>query len=230
MKLLVVGGAGTYISSAVAIAKQSGAEVFLIESAKKALDYLKNGNCISHVLFDVDLDIVLFMQSLKEEKINSIVLAYGTSRDAKAAVMAIKAGAKDFIPLPPDEKVIAQIFTSIASKNIKPFIYKSQSMAEILKILNRVSKSDAHILITGESGTGKEVLASYTHYNSNRSEKPFIRLNCAAIPENLLESELFGYEKGAFTGALSRRIGKFEESSGGTLLLDEISEMYRNII
>jgi len=81
------------------------------------------------------------------------------------------------------------------------------------------------VLITGESGTGKEVLARYVHTRSNRSKKPFICVNCAAIPENLLESELFGHEKGAFTGAIARRIGKFEEATGGTLLLDEISEM-----
>src|SRR5690606_22234645 len=81
------------------------------------------------------------------------------------------------------------------------------------------------ILITGESGTGKEVVAKYVHARSKRANKPFISVNCAAIPEALLESELFGHEKGAFTGAIARRIGKFEEASGGTLLLDEISEM-----
>lgn len=225
MKLLVVGEGGSLISSAVLIAKQSGAEVFLINSSREALEYLKNGNCISHVLFDASLDIASFMNSLKKEKISSIVIAYGTNRNPKDAVTAIKAGAKEFIPLPPDEKFIAQIFTSLASRNIKPFVYKSSAISEILRVIDRVSKSDAHILITGESGTGKEVLASYVHHNSSRVEKPFIRVNCAAIPENLLESELFGYEKGAFTGALSRRIGKFEESNSGTLLLDEISEM-----
>src|SRR5690606_18746407 len=83
----------------------------------------------------------------------------------------------------------------------------------------------ASVLITGESGTGKEVLARYVHSRSHRAKKPFISVNCAAIPESLLESELFGHEKGAFTGALARRIGKFEEANGGTLLLDEISEM-----
>jgi len=89
-----------------------------------------------------------------------------------------------------------------------------------------VAPSDASILITGESGTGKEVMARYIHTHSKRASKPFISVNCAAIPENLLESELFGHEKGAFTGAVARRIGKFEEANGGTLLLDEISEMH----
>jgi len=90
---------------------------------------------------------------------------------------------------------------------------------------DQVAASDASILITGESGVGKEVMARYVHKKSRRAERPFISVNCAAIPENLLESELFGHEKGAFTGAVGRRIGKFEEADGGTLLLDEISEM-----
>src|SRR5690606_13122463 len=90
---------------------------------------------------------------------------------------------------------------------------------------DQVARSDASVLITGESGVGKEVLARYLHQKSRRADKPFISVNCAAIPDNLLESELFGHEKGAFTGALARRIGKFEEADGGTLLLDEISEM-----
>ena len=89
----------------------------------------------------------------------------------------------------------------------------------------QVAPSDASVLITGESGTGKEVIARYVHATAAAAERPFISVNCAAIPENLLESELFGHEKGAFTGAVARRIGKFEEANGGTLLLDEISEM-----
>src|SRR5207302_6215991 len=89
----------------------------------------------------------------------------------------------------------------------------------------QIAPSDASVLITGESGTGKEVVARYVHGRSNRGRAPFISVNCAAIPESLLESELFGHEKGAFTGAIARRIGKFEEATGGTLLLDEISEM-----
>jgi DNA-binding NtrC family response regulator len=98
-------------------------------------------------------------------------------------------------------------------------------MAKVVKLAQQIAGSDASVLITGESGTGKEVLARFVHGRSTRSKKPFITVNCAAIPENLLESELFGHEKGSFTGAVARRIGKFEEANGGTLLLDEISEM-----
>jgi two-component system, response regulator FlrC len=98
-------------------------------------------------------------------------------------------------------------------------------MTAVLSLADQIAGSEASILITGESGTGKEVLARYVHRKSMRNDKPFISVNCAAIPENLLESELFGHEKGAFTGAIARRIGKFEEAHGGTLLLDEISEM-----
>ncbi|MEO0963206.1 MAG: sigma-54 dependent transcriptional regulator, partial [Pseudomonadota bacterium] len=95
----------------------------------------------------------------------------------------------------------------------------------VIRLADQIAPSDASVLITGESGVGKEIMARYVHRHSARKDKPFISVNCAAIPENLLESELFGHEKGAFTGAVSRRIGKFEEADGGTLLLDEISEM-----
>jgi two-component system, response regulator FlrC len=95
----------------------------------------------------------------------------------------------------------------------------------VVRLAEQVARSEASVLITGESGTGKEVLARHVHAKSNRGNRPFVSVNCAAIPEALLESELFGHEKGAFTGAVARRIGRFEEANGGTLLLDEISEM-----
>jgi DNA-binding NtrC family response regulator len=106
------------------------------------------------------------------------------------------------------------------------FIFNDPNMKAVLRLADQVSPSDASILITGESGTGKEVMARYIHSHSKRAGKNFISVNCAAIPENLLESELFGHEKGSFTGAVARRVGKFEEANGGTLLLDEISEMH----
>ena len=104
-------------------------------------------------------------------------------------------------------------------------IARDPSMQAVIQLADRIAGSDASVLITGESGSGKEVMARYVHAKSKRSAAPFVSVNCAAIPENLLESELFGHEKGAFTGAVARRVGKFEEADGGTLLLDEISEM-----
>ena len=111
------------------------------------------------------------------------------------------------------------------SADRRAFVWRDPAMERVVKLAEQVARSDASILVTGESGTGKEVLARHIHAKSLRRDKPFISVNCAAIPEALLESELFGHEKGAFTGAVARRIGKFEEAHGGTLLLDEISEM-----
>src|SRR5258708_4970196 len=111
------------------------------------------------------------------------------------------------------------------SNDSRDLVYRDEAMAKVIKLAQQIAGSDASVMITGESGTGKEVLARYVHTRSGRAKRPFISINCAAIPEHLLESELFGHEKGAFTGAVARRIGKFEEAGGGTLLLDEISEM-----
>jgi DNA-binding NtrC family response regulator len=138
--------------------------------------------------------------------------------------MAIRSGAKEFIPLPPDPELIAAVIAAVSDDN-KPMIAKDPAMIAALKLAEQVAPSDASIMISGESGVGKEVMARFLHSKSRRADKPFISVNCAAIPDNLLESELFGHEKGAFTGAIARRIGKFEEANGGTLLLDEISEM-----
>ena len=146
------------------------------------------------------------------------------SPTTRARGRAIHAGAKEYIPLPPDPELIAAVLAAVADDS-REMIYRDDAMAAVVKLAQQIAGSDASVLITGESGTGKEVLARYLHARSQRAKKPFITVNCAAIPENLLESELFGHEKGAFTGAVARRIGKFEEANGGTLLLDEISEM-----
>src|SRR5260370_3692092 len=120
--------------------------------------------------------------------------------------------------------MIAAVLAAVANDS-RDLIYRDEAMAQVIKLAQQIAGSEASVLITGESGTGKEVVARYVHARSNRARAPFISVNCAAIPESLLESELFGHEKGAFTGAVGRRIGKFEETNGGTLLLDEISEM-----
>ncbi|MDP3400755.1 MAG: sigma-54 dependent transcriptional regulator, partial [Brevundimonas sp.] len=126
--------------------------------------------------------------------------------------------------LPPEADLIAAVLSAVADDD-RPLISADPSMKAVIGLADQVARSEASILITGESGVGKEVMARYLHQNSRRADKPFISVNCAAIPDNLLESELFGHEKGAFTGAVARRVGKFEEADGGTLLLDEISEM-----
>jgi len=161
---------------------------------------------------------------LEAERIHVPIVACGVSNDARAAVRAIHAGAKEYIPLPPDPDLIAAVLAAVAD-DTRDMIYRDDAMARVVRLAQQIAASEASVLITGESGTGKEVLARFVHARSARAKKPFISVNCAAIPENLLESELFGHEKGAFTGALARRIGKFEEANGGTLLLDEISEM-----
>jgi len=152
------------------------------------------------------------------------VVACGIGTDTRRAVEAIRAGAKEYLPLPADAELIAAVLAAVADESHQ-LVYEDEAMSAVLSLADQIAGSEASILITGESGTGKEVLARYVHRKSARSDKPFISVNCAAIPENLLESELFGHEKGAFTGAIARRIGKFEEANGGTLLLDEISEM-----
>lgn len=224
MQLLVIGQIGSELKVAIDIAQTRHARVFFAASNEEALDTLRSGKGADLILIDVKCDIASLCRSLLAEHINAPVVAFGISSTPKEAVDAIKAGAKEFMPLPPDEKLIAAIFTEIVD-DTKPSICHSEAMRNIMHIADKVAKSDANILITGKSGTGKEVLASYIHNNSTRNHKPFVRVNCAAIPENLIESELFGHEKGSFTGAIARRVGKFEESSGGTLLLDEISEM-----
>src|SRR5208283_2263294 len=158
------------------------------------------------------------------ERIHVPIVACGVTNDARAAVNAIHAGAKEYIPLPPDPDLIAAVLAAVTDDR-REMIYRDDAMASVVKLAQQIAGSDASVLITGESGTGKEVLARYLHARSTRAKKSFISVNCAAIPETLLESELFGHEKGAFTGAVARRVGTFEEANGGTLLLDEISEM-----
>jgi DNA-binding NtrC family response regulator len=152
------------------------------------------------------------------------VVACGTSNDTNAAVEAIKAGAKEYIPLPPDPELIAAVLEAVAAES-SAIVFRDPAMAATIRLADQIAQSDATVLVNGESGTGKELLARHIHQKSRRANQKFISVNCAAIPEHLLESELFGHEKGAFTGAVARRIGKFEEANGGTLLLDEVSEM-----
>jgi two-component system, response regulator FlrC len=224
MRLLIVGHLEGHITNAGRIATQRGAKVAHIDSVTGALNALRNGQGADLVMCDVVLDIASLVTSLKTERITVPVVACGIGTDASAAVRAIRAGAKEYVPLPPDADLIAAVLQAVTEED-QTFIARDPSMQAMMQLIDRVAGSDASILITGESGTGKEVASRYVHRKSRRAGANFVSVNCAAIPDNLLESELFGHEKGAFTGAVARRIGKFEEANGGTLLLDEISEM-----
>jgi len=169
-----------------------------------------------------------------------VITAYGT---VNTAVEAMKEGAADFIMKPFSvghlESLVKKVVAEKDRKGEggsghdskgclsrkKTIITRDEAMLALLELLKGVSKSKSSVLIQGESGTGKELIARYIHRHSDRAKMPFVAVNCAAIPGNLLESEMFGHEKGAFTGASRRRLGKFELAAGGTLLLDEISEM-----
>ena len=224
MRLLVVGRLNGQLSNAVKIAMNAGAKVAHVETCEQATHALRAGQGADLLMVDYDLDIAALIAANEAERIRVPVVACGVGADPKRAGDAIRAGAKEFIPLPPDADLIAAVLAAVSDDN-RPLVARDPAMQSVLALADQVAGSDASILITGESGVGKEVMARYVHQKSRRAQRPFISVNCAAIPENLLESELFGHEKGAFTGALARRIGKFEEADGGTLLLDEISEM-----
>jgi DNA-binding NtrC family response regulator len=179
------------------------------------------------------MDVLKGIKDLSSKTPVILITAYGT---VSTAVEAMKAGAAEFIMKPFSlddlESSVAHVLATTgagadeAQKSAGPEILTgNQKFQAILEMLKNVAKSKSSILIQGESGTGKELLARYIHRNSNRRAGPFIAVNCAAIPHTLLESEMFGYEKGAFTGASQRKSGKFELANGGTLLLDEVSEM-----
>jgi two-component system response regulator FlrC len=225
MRLLIIGPLEGYISTAGKIALSRGATVAHVDDIPRGLAALRSGQGADLVMLDVKLDVATLVESLKQERISVPVVACGIGTDADAAVRAIRAGAKEYIPLPPDAELIAAVLEAVAQES-HSLIYRDPAMETAVKLAEQVAPADATVLITGESGTGKEVLARHIHRRSKRAKQNFISVNCAAIPENLLESELFGHEKGAFTGAIARRIGKFEEANGGTLLLDEISEMH----
>lgn len=224
MRLLIIGTLEGQIGAASKIARDRGAKVTAVPDIDMALDHLRSGKGADLVMIDVGFEIRRLITSMEAERISTPVIACGVEADSKLAVEAIKAGAKEYIPLPPDEELIAAVLEAITEES-HALVFNSPKMQTVVDMAEKIAPSDASVLITGESGTGKEVMARFIHRKSRRASGTFISVNCAAIPENLLESELFGHEKGAFTGAIARRIGKFEEANNGTLLLDEISEM-----
>ncbi|MEL6790083.1 MAG: sigma-54 dependent transcriptional regulator [Pseudomonadota bacterium] len=224
MRLLIIGHQSSELSAAARIALNAGAKVSLVGSIEQAMATIRKGGGAELAMIDMRFDVARFVSMLATERFAMPVVACGIDADADAAVAAIKAGAQEFVPLPPDADLIAAILEAVVAEK-DGILASDPIMKKVIALADQIAASEASVLITGESGVGKEVIASYLHTKSKRSDAPFISINCAAIPDNLLESELFGHEKGAFTGAVARRIGKFEEAQGGTLLLDEISEM-----
>jgi Nif-specific regulatory protein len=215
------------------------------EDGKKALEEMKAGE-FDLVLTDYRMPGMDGIQLLREirrahpEATVVIMTAYGT---VETAVQAMKEGAYDYITKPIDLAELLLLIQRIAKESglhrenlqlkeqlrdkfkVEFIISNSRRMEEALNLVGRVAGSQATVLILGESGTGKELIARAIHYASPRADKPFIKVNCAALPENLLESELFGHEKGAFTGAVTRRIGRFEQAHSGSIFLDEIGDL-----
>lgn len=220
-------------------------EKFEVEEAVdgiEGLDKVKNGN-FDLIFCDIKMPKMDGLEVLsKIQEINSevpVIMISGHG-NIETAVEAIKKGAYDYISKPPDlnrllitvrnaldkSKLITE--TKVLKKKISKgydIIGESKAIQEIKEMIARVAPTDARVLITGENGTGKELVARQIHEQSNRNKAPLIEVNCAAIPSELIESELFGHEKGAFTSAVAQRKGKFEQAEGGTIFLDEIGDM-----
>jgi two-component system response regulator HydG len=190
------------------------------------------------VLLDMKMDVmdgITFLKEIRKSGNDIPVIVITASTNVKTAVSAMKLGATDFLSKPVDVDELKSLIESVFAEQGKPNsenidfkfdgIYSEEGLGRIIEDLKMVAPSETTVLILGESGTGKELIAKAIHDNSDRSHKPFIAVNSAAFNENLIESELFGYEKGAFTGAHAQTKGKFELADGGTLFLDEIGEL-----
>ncbi|HTZ18715.1 MAG TPA: sigma-54 dependent transcriptional regulator [Dissulfurispiraceae bacterium] len=194
------------------------------------VDVLAKENIADYALVITDMKMpkmngIEFLQEIRNRGLFVPVIMITGFGTVESAVDAMKLGATDYIMKPVSFDSLKRTIDRIIPVEYGDFVAESPVMKNLMSIIKEVAKSDITILLTGESGTGKEIIARTVHKYSNRNLKPFVAVNCAAISESLLESELFGHEKGAFTGAVERRLGKFELANGGTLLLDEISEM-----
>jgi two-component system, response regulator FlrC len=209
-------------------------QVQAVDSAESALMLLKQQQ-FQLVVSDVQLGGVsglTLLKTLREQYPQIPVLIMTAYATVQAAVEAIRLGAIDYLakPFSPEVLVntVSRYVCSETVSTIEPIV-AAESSKQLLTLCGRVARTDANVMILGPSGSGKEVLARYIHQLSERNQGPFIAINCAAIPENMLESTLFGYEKGAFTGAIAACPGKFEQAQHGTILLDEITEMDLNL-
>ncbi|MTI13483.1 sigma-54-dependent transcriptional regulator [Sansalvadorimonas verongulae] len=202
---------------------------FTADNAQQAFTLLKS-RCMDVIVTDShlpDLSIEQFIAQLKTSRHTPSVVVTTDSPNIDQAVSLIKAGASEYLPRPLDIGRLQELTNQLIQRTTDKshIIAEASASKHLYQLAEQVAKSDATALITGESGTGKEILAGYIHRHSSRRAQTMVAINCAAIPEHLLESELFGYVKGAFTGAYTARPGKFEQANQSTLFLDEIGEM-----
>ncbi|WP_029407181.1 sigma-54 dependent transcriptional regulator [Thiomicrorhabdus sp. Milos-T2] len=228
-KILVVEDDSELQEALVDTLSLNGFEIISVSSAEEALTALDDE--IGMVFSDIRMDgmdgyaLMMRIRAIKPYLPIVLMTAYGT---IEQAVDAMKAGAVDYIVKPFEADVLvekAKIYFNRDASNEDDFIVADPATQQLKTMAKRVAESEASVLISGESGTGKEVLARYIHLQSPRAKQPFVAINCAAIPESMLEAMLFGYEKGAFTGAAKAMPGKFEQAQHGTIFLDEIGEM-----
>ncbi|QOV90989.1 sigma-54-dependent transcriptional regulator [Humisphaera borealis] len=242
-RILVVEDSDTERRAITQILKSEGFSVFAAEDAEKALSYADEG--IDLVISDVRLGEVSGMDLLtlwkRRQPATQMILLTGYS-SVNAAVDAMKAGAYDYLtkPINPDELVliVRRAIETLHKENeiddlrrrldqrfgLERIIGQSRPMKEVFARIQRAAPVDSTVLILGESGTGKELVAQALHHNSHRKKGPFVAVNIAAVPSTLVESELFGHVRGAFTGATDRRMGRFEQADGGTLFIDEVGD------
>jgi DNA-binding NtrC family response regulator len=217
-------------------------EVSSVESGSRAIDFVAK-NPIDLMFLDIKMqgmDGIETLKKIREAGHEFPVIMISGHGTIEIAVEATKMGAYDFLEKPPDlNRLLISVRNALSQQNlakeykqikkklpkVQEIIGESKAISKIKTLIEKVAPTQSRVLITGENGTGKELVAKWIHEKSPRSSAPFVEVNCAAIPSDLLESELFGHEKGAFTGASDQRIGKFEQANGGTLFLDEIGDM-----
>ncbi|MCX6206343.1 MAG: sigma-54 dependent transcriptional regulator [Bacteroidetes bacterium] len=220
-------------------------EGFKVDEAGDGEEGLKKfqSNSYDLVLCDIKmpkLDGLEFLDSVTQSNSEVPVIMISGHGNIETAVDAVKKGAFDYISKPPDlNRLLITIRNALDKNNlvketkvlkrkvskVQEIIGNSDAILKIKETIEKVASTDARVLVTGENGTGKELVARWLHEKSNRADAPLVEVNCAAIPAELIESELFGHEKGSFTSAIKQRIGKFEQANGGTLFLDEIGDM-----
>lgn len=248
LKVLIVDDESELRKSVVSILNNTLPEFqFEIEEASNGIQALNRVQSTNYdmVLMDVrmpEMDGLEALNKIKEHDPRTFVVLMTAHSNLQDAVLAIKEGAYDYLEKPVDPKRLSEIVTqAVAAREMvsdlmlsnpifdddidSEFVGHSHKMKEVFFLIHKLCKVDTTVLIRGENGTGKELVARAIHYNSPRKNGNFVAINCGAIPETLMESELFGHEKGAFTGAIERKIGKFQLANNGTLFLDEIGEL-----